>query len=62
MTRNENAEEAIDVLQELGLKEYEAKCFVGLTRIPTGTAKKLSEITDVPRTRIYDAIRVLEAQ
>jgi sugar-specific transcriptional regulator TrmB len=62
MTRNENAEEAIDVLQELGLKEYEAKCFVGLTRVPTGTAKKLSEITDVPRTRIYDAIRVLEAQ
>jgi sugar-specific transcriptional regulator TrmB len=62
MTTNENAEEAVDVLQELGLKEYEAKCFVGLTRIPTGTAKKLSEVTDVPRTRIYDAIRVLEAQ
>ncbi|MUV61188.1 TrmB family transcriptional regulator [Halobacterium sp. CBA1126] len=62
MTTNEHAEEAADLLQELGLKEYEAKCFVGLTRVPTGTAKKLSEITDVPRTRIYDAIRVLEAQ
>src|SRR6056297_2853298 len=59
----ENAlEEATEVLQQLGLKEYEARCFVGLSRLPTGTAKQLSEITDVPRTRIYDAIRVLEAQ
>jgi sugar-specific transcriptional regulator TrmB len=50
------------VLQQLGLKEYEARCFVGLTRLETGTAKKLSDITEVPRTRVYDAIRVLEAQ
>jgi sugar-specific transcriptional regulator TrmB len=62
VSTNEHREEAIDVLQELGLKEYEAKCFVGLTRLSTGTAKQLSEITDVPRTRVYDAIRVLEAQ
>lgn len=62
MSTNDKLEEAVDVLQELGLKEYEAKCFVGLTRLSTGTAKQLSEITDVPRTRVYDAIRVLEAQ
>ncbi|EMA70735.1 putative transcriptional regulator [Halorubrum aidingense JCM 13560] len=55
-------EEAIEVLQQLGLKEYEARCFVGLTRLTTGTAKRLSEVTEVPRTRVYDAIRVLEAQ
>jgi len=55
-------DEAISVLQQLGLKEYEAKCFVGLARLSTGTAKQLSEVTEVPRTRIYDAIRVLEAQ
>lgn len=58
----ENVEEAIELLQQLGLKEYEARCFVGLTRLNTGTAKKLSELTEVPRTRVYDAIRVLEAQ
>ena len=59
----ENAlDEATEVLQQLGLKEYEAKCFVGLSRLSTGTAKQLSEITDVPRTRVYDAVRVLEAQ
>jgi sugar-specific transcriptional regulator TrmB len=55
-------EEAIEVLQQLGLKEYEARCFVGLSRLHTGTAKQLSEMTEVPRTRVYDAIRVLEAQ
>jgi sugar-specific transcriptional regulator TrmB len=62
MTANESVEEAIEVLQELGLKEYEARCFVGLSRLDTGTAKRLSELTEVPRTRVYDAIRVLEAQ
>ena len=61
-TLDEALEEAISVLQQLGLKEYEAKCFVGLSRLNTGTAKQLSEVTEVPRTRIYDAIRVLEAQ
>jgi sugar-specific transcriptional regulator TrmB len=62
MDTSENTEEAIEVLQQLGLKEYEARCFVGLSRVDTGTAKKLSELTEVPRTRVYDAIRVLEAQ
>jgi sugar-specific transcriptional regulator TrmB len=54
--------EAVEVLQQLGLKEYEARCFVGLSRLEVGTAKQLSEMTEVPRTRVYDAIRVLEAQ
>jgi sugar-specific transcriptional regulator TrmB len=62
MDTPKNVEEAIEVLQQLGLKEYEARCFVGLTRLNTGTAKKLSELTEVPRTRVYDAIRILEAQ
>ena len=62
MTTNDSLEEAIEVLQQLGLKEYEARCFVGLSRLHTGTAKRLSEMTEVPRTRVYDAIRVLEAQ
>ena len=62
MDTEQHIEEAIEVLQQLGLKEYEARCFVGLTRLDTGTAKQLSDITAVPRTRVYDAIRVLEAQ
>lgn len=62
MKQTDNVKEAIEVLQQLGLKEYEARCFVGLSRLNSGTAKQLSEMTDVPRTRVYDAIRMLEAQ
>jgi sugar-specific transcriptional regulator TrmB len=62
MDTNQNLGEAVEVLQQLGLKEYEARCFVGLSRLHSGTAKQLSEMTEVPRTRVYDAIRMLEAQ
>ncbi len=33
----------VELLQQLGLKEYEAKCFVTLTRVPEVTAKDISE-------------------
>lgn len=62
MADTDKQAEAAGLLQQLGLKEYEAKCFVALTRKQTATAKEISDITDVPRTRVYDAIRVLEAQ
>jgi predicted transcriptional regulator len=62
MSTEKPLDEAVEVLQQLGLKEYEAKCFVGLSQCTKGTAKQLSEMTDVPRTRVYDAIRVLEAR
>ncbi len=54
--------QAIELLQELGLKEYEAKSFVALSRRPQGTARDISETSEVPRTRVYDATRVLEAK
>ncbi|ELZ31136.1 transcriptional regulator, TrmB [Halogeometricum pallidum JCM 14848] len=57
-----NVERAVELLQQLGLKEYEAKCFVALTQLPSGTAKHISEISEVPRTRVYDAVRVLETK
>jgi sugar-specific transcriptional regulator TrmB len=53
---------AIELLQQLGLKEYEAKSFVALTRRERGTAKDISETSEVPRTRVYDAVRVLESK
>ena len=62
MAETDKQAEAAGLLQQLGLKEYEAKCFVALTQTQTATAKEISEIADVPRTRVYDAIRVLEAQ
>ena len=60
MYDSSGVDQAIELLLELGLKEYEAKCFVALSRLPEGTAKEISDVSDVPRTRVYDAIRVLE--
>ena len=62
MNETSNHHQAIDLLQQLGLKEYEARCFVALARLPKGTAKEISETSAVPRTRVYDAIRVLETK
>lgn len=57
-----NQQQAIELLQELGLKEYEAKAFVALARLPKGSAKEIADISEVPRTRVYDAVRVLETK
>jgi sugar-specific transcriptional regulator TrmB len=57
-----NQDHAIELLQQLGLKEYEAKSFVALARRQHGTAKDINETSEVPRTRVYDAIRVLESK
>lgn len=57
-----NHEQAVELLQQLGLKEYESKAFVALSRLPSGTAKEISDISEVPRTRVYDAIRILETK
>ncbi len=53
--------EAVEQLQQFGLREYEAKCFVSLTKISSGTARDVSEQIDVPRTRVYEAVRSLES-
>ena len=57
-----DVQQAVELLQQLGLKEYEAKSFVALSRLPRGTAKEISDISEVPRTRVYDSIRVLESK
>lgn len=62
MSDTGNQTRAEELLQELGLNEYEAKCFVALTALPKATAREISDLSDVPRTRVYDAIRVLESQ
>lgn len=62
MEETSSQEQAIELLQQLGLKEYEAKSFVALTRRQNGTAKDISETSEVPRTRVYDAVRVLESK
>ena len=62
MSESPEVDEAVEILQELGLKEYEAKCYVALSRLADGTAKEVSDVSEVPRTRVYDATRVLESK
>lgn len=62
MTSSQTETETVSLLQDLGLKEYEARCFLALTRLSTGNAKEISEISEVPRTRVYDAVRMLESR
>ncbi|MFC7216152.1 TrmB family transcriptional regulator, partial [Saliphagus sp. GCM10025334] len=62
MTSQQRKAEAVSLLQDLGLKEYEARSFLALTQLSTGTAKEISAISEVPRTRVYDAVRVLESK
>jgi sugar-specific transcriptional regulator TrmB len=48
--------QAVDALQQLGLSEYESRCLVALLQLPNATAKDVSQISDVPRSRVYDAM------
>jgi sugar-specific transcriptional regulator TrmB len=51
--------DATEVLQTFELTEYEAKCFVALSRIGEGSAKEVSDVADVPRPRVYDCMDAL---
>lgn len=47
---------AIEALEEFGFSTYAARTFVALVSLGSGTAKDVSEVADVPRTRVYDAV------
>lgn len=51
--------DAVAEFQKVGLTEYQAQCFVGLSRIGSGTAKEISEVAALPRTRVYDVAESL---
>ena len=55
-----DAEDAITALENLGLTAYEAQCFVALTQLPHGTAKEISQVADVPRSRVYETMERLQ--
>lgn len=52
-------DQAVRLLEELGLTEYEARCLVALTRVPEATASEIHELSDVPRSRVYDSVERL---
>ncbi|MFD1511785.1 TrmB family transcriptional regulator [Halomarina rubra] len=60
MPTNEHRTRAIESLEALGLREYEAKCFVALVQLSEGTAKEVSKVAGVPRSRVYDSLEKLQ--
>ncbi|MDS0474925.1 helix-turn-helix domain-containing protein [Natrinema sp. 1APR25-10V2] len=48
--------DAVEALEELGLRKYEARCFVALTQLSEGTATEISQVADVPQSRVYDVV------
>jgi sugar-specific transcriptional regulator TrmB len=57
-----NEGDAVDALKRLGLTTYEARVFVALQKLGTGTASEVAAITDVPRSQVYGAADGLEDQ
>ncbi|WP_336037950.1 TrmB family transcriptional regulator [Halobacterium yunchengense] len=57
-----NDEEAVAALKRLGLTTYEARVFVALQKLGTGTASEVAEVADVPRSQVYGAADDLEAR
>jgi sugar-specific transcriptional regulator TrmB len=52
--------DAIAALERLGLSNYEARAFVALQRLGTGTARDIHEAADIPRSQVYGAADSLE--
>ncbi len=59
---DESSPDPIAALESLGLPNYEAKVFVALQKLGTGTAKAVSETADVPQSQVYGAAESLEDQ
>ncbi|WP_338739203.1 TrmB family transcriptional regulator [Haloplanus salilacus] len=47
---------AVEQLERFGLSSYAARTYVALAGLGTGTARDVSRVSDVPRTRVYDAV------
>jgi len=47
---------AIEQLEAFRLSTYAARTFVALSTLGSATAKEVSDVADVPRTRVYDAV------
>ena len=50
---------AVEQLEALGLSSYAARTYVALVSLGGGTAHDVSDVSDVPRTRVYDAAEEL---
>ncbi|MCT9095955.1 TrmB family transcriptional regulator [Haloarchaeobius sp. HME9146] len=56
----ESMNEAVTLLNKLGLTKYAARTFLTLYRLSGGTAREVSDSSSVPRTKVYDAVEELQ--
>ena len=49
----------IQTFAELGLSLYQADVFLALEQLGTSTAKEISDASDVPRQKVYEALDAL---
>lgn len=57
-----SSQDAIAALKRLGLPNYEARVFVALQQLGTGTAQEISDVSEVPRSQVYGAADELAAR
>ncbi|WP_267641183.1 TrmB family transcriptional regulator [Haloarchaeobius amylolyticus] len=50
---------SVSILSRLGLTEYSARTYVALLRLGSATAREVSEISEVPRTKVYEEMERL---
>lgn len=50
-----SSRDAVTSLKRLGLPNYQARVFVALQQLGTGTAQEISDVSDVPRSQVYGA-------
>jgi sugar-specific transcriptional regulator TrmB len=55
-----DVDEAVASLERLGLTEYEARVFIALQQLGSGTAREVHRVADVPRSQVYSAAEGLE--
>lgn len=53
-------QEAIEALEHLGLSNYEARVFVALQQLGSGTALEVHRVSDVPRSQVYGTAEQLQ--
>ena len=58
--KSDDMERAHRLLRELGLTDYEARTYTALVSTESSTAGELSELANVPYSRIYDILSRLE--
>lgn len=56
------SEAVVAALERLGLSNYEARTFVALQKLGTGSARDVHDVADIPRSQVYGAAESLEGQ